>query len=396
MKKIVIILSVLLLVGCGNKVSDKMPSDACIDMKLEDIEVFQEMYVTDLVRDTNVKIEDYKLDTDTIGEKDIEFYYTYKGKKYVYETTIQVVDTVDPKIFGSSSKTVKVGYEGNLCNTVTYGDNYDGQVECHVEGDYDFNKVGKYNIEIVVTDVSGNSTNYKVTLNVVDEIKSNNNNNNNNNSGGVSTKLQFSDAYKKYKTDSTELGIDVSEWQGDIDYEKVKEAGATFVMMRIGVKLDSGEEPALDKQFLNNIKKAEEAGLKVGVYIYSKALSSEEAVDEAEWVLEQLDGEDLDLPIVFDWEIWSNWNSYHMSFHELNKMAHLFIDTVEAKGYEGMLYGSKFYLENFWDTQDFEHIWLAHYASSTSYEGYKIWQFSNVGRIDGIYGDVDLNVMVVD
>ena len=164
MKKIVIILSVLLLVGCGNKVSDKMPSDAFIDMKLEDIEVFQEMYVTDLVRDTNVKIEDYKLDTDTIGEKDIEFYYTYKGKKYFYETTIQVVDTVDPRIFGSSSKTVKVGYEGNLCNTVTYGDNYDGQVECHVEGDYDFNKVGKYNIEIVVTDVSGNSTNYKVTL----------------------------------------------------------------------------------------------------------------------------------------------------------------------------------------------------------------------------------------
>ena len=114
MKKIVIILSVLLLVGCGNKVSDKMPSDAFIDMKLEDIEVFQEMYVTDLVRDTNVKIEDYKLDTDTIGEKDIEFYYTYKGKKYVYETTIQVVDTVDPKIFGSSSKTVKVVNPWNL------------------------------------------------------------------------------------------------------------------------------------------------------------------------------------------------------------------------------------------------------------------------------------------
>ena len=150
-----------------------------------------------------------------------------------------------------------------------------------------------------------------MTLNVVDEIKSNNN------SGGNSTKLQFSDAYKKYKTDSTELGIDVSEWQGDVDYEKVKEAGATFVMMRIGVKLDSGEEP-----FLNNIKNAKKSGLKVGVYVYSKALSSAEAIEEAEWVIDQLDGETLDLPIVFDWEIWSNWNSYHMSFHDLNKMAH--------------------------------------------------------------------------
>lgn len=388
MKKIVIILSVLLVVGCSNKVSDEIPKGAFIDLKLDDIEVFEEMYVTDLVHDTNVKIEDYKLDTDVIGEKNIEFYYTYEGKKYIYQTTIQVVDTVEPKIFGSSSKTVKVGYEGNLCNTVTYGDNYDGQPECHVEGDYDFNKVGKYNIEIVVTDVSGNRANYKVTLNVVDEIKSNNN------SGGGS-KLQFSDAYKKYKTDHTELGIDVSEWQGDVDYEKVKEAGATFVMMRIGVKLDSGEEPALDKQFLNNIKNAKKAGLKVGIYLYSKALSSEEAIEEAEWVIEQLDGETLDLPIVFDWEIWSNWNSYHMSFHELNKMAHSFIDAVEDKGYEGMLYGSKFYLENFWDDGNFEHIWLAHYASSTSYDGYMMWQFSNVGRIDGIYGDVDLNVMAV-
>ena len=104
----------------------------------------------------------------------------------------------------------------------------------------------------------------------------------------------------------------------------------------------------------------------------------------------------LDLPIVFDWEIWSNWTSYHMSFHDLNEMAHDFIKTVEAEGYEGMLYGSKFYLENFWEDENFENIWLAHYASNTSYEDYMMWQFSNVGRINGIYGDVDLNVMVVD
>ena len=202
-------------------------------------------------------------------------------------------------------------------------------------------------------------------------------------------------AYSKYKADNTELGIDVSEWQGDIDYEAVREAGATFVMMRIGVKLDSGEDPTLDKKFLDNIKNAKEAGLKVGVYLYSKAKSLEEAIDEANWVLDTLDGETLDLPIVFDWEIWSNWNSYHLSFHDLNEMPKAFIKTVEEEGYEGMLYGSKFYLENFWDGT-YDNVWLAHYASSTDYEGYMMWQFSNIGRIDGIYGDVDLNVMVVD
>ena len=390
MKKLLIILGCLLVVGCGNQISDEIPDDAYITISNEDIEVFDEVYLSDIISDTNVDIENYQLNTDVIGEKEIEFYYIFDDRKYVYKTTINVVDTVKPKIFGSSSRTVEVGYEGNLCNNYTYGDNYDGQPECSVIGEYDFNQVGTYDIEIVVTDVSGNSTNYNVTLNVVDEIRKNNN------GGGTSTKLQFSDALERYGNENVELGIDVSEWQGDVDYEAVKEAGATFVMMRIGVKLDSGDEPALDGQFLDNIKSAKEAGLKVGVYLYSKALSSEEAIEEARWVLKQLDGESLDLPIVFDWEIWGNWNSYHMSFHDLNLMAHSFIETVEDEGYEGMLYGSKFYLENFWEDEEFENIWLAHYASNTSYEGYMMWQFSNVGRINGIYGDVDLNVMVVD
>ena len=391
MKKLLIILGCLLVVGCGNQISDEIPDDAYITISNEDIEVFDEVYLSDIISDTNVDIEDYQLNTDVIGEKEIEFYYIFDDRKYVYKTTINVVDTVQPKIFGSSSRTVEVGYEGNLCNNYTYGDNYDGQPECSVVGEYDFNTVGQYDIEIVVTDVSGNSTNYNVTLNVVRDIT-----NNNNGGGGTTSRLQFSDALERYGSENLELGIDVSEWQGDVDYEAVKEAGATFVMMRIGVKLDSGEEPALDGQFLDNIKSAKEAGLKVGVYLYSKALSSEEAIEEARWVLEQLDGESLDLPIVFDWEIWGNWNSYHMSFHDLNEMAHSFIETVEDEGYGGMLYGSKFYLENFWEDEDFENIWLAHYASNTSYEGYMMWQFSNVGRINGIYGDVDLNVMVVD
>ncbi len=390
MKKYLVILSVLFIVGCSNKVSDEIPDGAYISVSNQDIEVFDTVYVSDILTDTNVTIEDYKINTDVIGKREVEFYYTYLDKKYVYKTYVNVVDTVKPKIFGSSSKMVEVGYDGNLCNSVTYGDNYDGQPECRIIGEVDYNKVGTYDIEIVVTDVSGNSTNYNITLRVVEQIKSNNG------GGGSSSKLSFSDALNKYKSENTELGIDVSEWQGDIDYEKVRDAGATFVMIRIGVKLSNGEEPALDKKFIQNIKNAKEAGLKVGVYLYSKALSSEEAIKEAKWIIDVLDEEALDLPIVFDWEIWGNWNSYHMSFHELNKMAYSFIDTVEEAGYEGMLYGSKFYLENFWEDELFEHIWLAHYASSTNYEGYMMWQFSNVGRIDGIYGDVDLNVMVVD
>lgn len=388
MRKYFLILSVLLLVGCSNTISDKMPKDAFIDMKLDNIEVYDEIYVSDLISDTNVNIEDYKLNTNVIGEKEIEFYYTFNNKKFVYKTNINVVDTTKPKIFGSASKTVKVGYEGNLCNSFTYADNYDGQLECVVDGNYDYNKVGKYSVKVVVSDASGNENNYNFTLNVVDEIKSNNN-------SYKVEKLAFAEALDKYKTNNTELGIDVSEWQGEIDYSKVKEAGASFVMMRIGVKLSSGEEPKIDKQFLNNIKAAKEANLKVGVYLYSKALSTKEAQEEAKWLLKVLDDESLDLPIVFDWEIWSNWNSYHLSLHDLNSIAKSFMGVVEDAGYDSMLYGSKFYLENFWD-DTYENVWLAHYSSSTDYEGYKMWQFSNVGNIDGIYGDVDLNVLVVE
>ena len=114
MKKLLIIMGCLLVVGCGNQISDEIPDDAYITISNEDIEVFDEVYLSDIISDTNVDIEDYQLNTDVIGEKEIEFYYTYDDRKYVYKTTINVVDTVQPKIFGSSSRTVEVGYEGNL------------------------------------------------------------------------------------------------------------------------------------------------------------------------------------------------------------------------------------------------------------------------------------------
>lgn len=400
MKKFIIILTAFFLCSCSpvnkdsdnykQKVKSEKPEKALITLKEEDISVFSEIYVKDLVLDTNVTIEDYKINTNIIGEQEIEFYYKFENEKYLYKTKINIVDEESPKIFGGGTKTVQKGYKGNLCNMVMYGDNYDSEPLCEIEGDYDLNKSGKYKIKIVVKDASGNSSNHNINLNVVDKLPVNNNN-----GGGTSSKYAFSDAYEKYKTENTEIGIDVSEWQGTVDYEKVKKAGATFVMMRIGYTPKNGKEPSMDKTFKENIKNAKAAGLKVGVYLYSKALSKESAEKEAEWILKQLEGETLDLPIVFDWEIWSNWNTYHISFHELNEMPKAFIKTVEEKGYKGALYGSKFYLESFWDNT-YDNVWLAHYTSNTNYKGnYFMWQFSNIGRIDGIYGDVDMNVMYV-
>jgi GH25 family lysozyme M1 (1,4-beta-N-acetylmuramidase) len=384
--RIIVILALLLVLGgCKEKIHTKIPNDVILEFSKQEFEVYEEVSLENVIKGSNVEVINQTIDTNTIGEHSIDYYFTYHNKKYINHFIYKVVDTEAPKIFGGKNKTVLVNYKKDLCDLVTYGDNYDGNAVCKISGEYNLEKVGTYKIVIEVTDSSNNSTEHNINLSVVNNTESSSNN-------SVTKKLAFKDAYDKYKTEDNELGIDVSKWQGDIDFEKVKEAGATFVMIRLGVKLNSGEEPYVDSFFLQNIKNAKEAGLKVGVYLYSKALSKEEAISEAEWLLNTLGSESLDLPIVFDWEIWSGWNSYHLSFHDLNEMAKGFISKVEEKGYKGMLYGSKHYLENFWD-DTYDNVWLAHYVTETSYQNYDIWQFSNVGRIPGINGDVDLDIM---
>ena len=393
MKKKIILVLICLLFLCGckdeNKEEEIQPDEVILELNSVNPEVYSHIEIKDLIKETNV--DDYTnevIDTNEIGIKNVSIHYVYKNKKYVTRTAVNVVDTTPPLVFGSSSKTVELNYSGDLCGAVRIADYYDSTPICVVEGEYDTTNVGTYNVSLYITDTSGNKVEHPLEVKVVEKIPK---------TTTTSTKMpkvQFADAYAKYKNDNTEMGIDVSKWQADVDFEKVRDAGATFVMMRIGVKLKSGDEPVMDSYYLQNIKNAKEAGLKVGVYLYSKALSVDEAKHEAEWVLNALNGEKLDLPIVFDWEIWDGWSTYHLSLHELNEMAKTYIKTVEDAGYQGMLYGSRNNLVNYWDDDQIENIWLAHYVTDTGYKGYKMWQFSSTGRIPGIKGDVDLDVMV--
>ena len=152
----------------------------------------------------------------------------------------------------------------------------------------------------------------------------------------------------------------------------------------------------MDSEFENNIKNAKENNIKVGLYFYSYASTTKEAKENALWVIKQIKKYDIDLPIAFDWEEWSNFNEYNLSFFGLTSLAETFIDTVEKHGYKGMLYSSKTYLENIWLNND-KTIWLAHYTDETSYKGkYNIWQMCNDGVIDGINGDVDIDIMYLN
>jgi len=405
MKKILaILLCTVLLTGCSidleTKMDDgmdstKLPEGAYINIK-KDISVFSSPKLIDVI-DTNVEDIDanLELDTETIGKNTIVVSYSYKNKKYKYGLNYNVLDNVAPIYLSApSSKYILVNDDTNPCDSINIADNYTKVPTCEVVGNYDITKVGTYNVKFVIKDEADNKNERKLTINVVNKIPSSPSN------PSPSTPnpgVKFSWVYNTFKTDKTEIGLDVSRWQGDIDFEKVKNAGATFVMMRMGVSNKPEEELAMDRKYKQNIKNAKAAGLKVGVYIYTTAINDEMAKTLADFAINTLDGETLDFPIVFDWENWSKFRTYGISIHDLNKTFLTFANELEKRGYQTMLYGSKHYLEIMWEDSIKEKypVWLAHYTNSqTSYEGkYMMWQQCSDGHIDGIDGEVDIDIL---
>ena len=387
-KSIIIFLALLMLCGCNKVIIDSVPKDYYINIKNSNIDIYSDTKLSDII-DTNVKFNDVLLNTNSIGDKIYNLKFKINKKKYLYHIKYSVKDLTKPRILSSSDRYIPVGKDVYLCDYIMYGDNYDNEPVCRVEGEYDLNKIGNYNIKYIVSDDAGNEEYFETILHVYEPS--------NDTKKSKKTITYFSDVVSKHKNDKTKIGIDVSRWQGDIDFKKVKEAGAEFVFIRIGVESKQGEEIGMDSKYKQNIKKAREAGLEVGVYLYSIALTKDVARSHAEWVVKALDGEKLELPIVFDWENFNKWNEYKLSFHDINSIADTFIETVKKAGYQGMLYSSKFYLENIWENKNDYPVWLAHYTNKTNYTGkYKIWQMCNDGVIDGINGDVDIDIMYLD
>lgn len=395
-KKIILIIAIVLIMIASlftvNHfiVHKNMPNGVKIVLKNTDIDVFSDIKIKDLIESTNVKISNELdfLETSSIGKKEIKILYKYKGLKYVYTTVINVVDKELPIILSGTYKTVLVGKDHDFCKSAAYGDNFDRSPKCELIGEYDINKVGTYKLTLKVTDNSKNVTEKTATLNVIKEFSTNK-------PSDETPKVEFSDVVNTHKNESTEIGIDVSKWQGDsIDFNKVRDAGCSFVMLRLGVQSGASKDISVDQYFEENYKKATSSGLKVGVYVYSTAIKKETAIDHANWALKELKDRELDLPIVYDWENWAYWNEYKMNFNDINEIADSFIETINKSKYKGMLYSSKYYLEIIWKNKNNYPVWLAHYTSNTSYKGdYDMWQLTNIGHIDGIKGDVDINIM---
>lgn len=397
-KNIIIIICFLVIVisiGSYFLINYLRVKNAVIKVTLkEDLETefLSDVKVTDFISDINGTIvDDYVIDTSKVGLKQVEFEYINEDNikvKYVYE--INIVDNVAPLIWLNNSYTVNVGSDISLTDKILCGDNYDNDPVCEVIGEYDMSEAGTYPLVFKATDNSGNVTEKEFNL-IVREPKTSGTS-----SGGVSTKTLFSEVVDAHKNENTQIGIDISKWQGDVDFNALKEAGVEFVIIRVGTSSGINGENLVDSKFEQNINGANKAGIPVGVYFYSYANSEDRAISDALWVLEQIKDYKVDLPIAFDWENWSFYNEFNLSFFGLSNMADSFVKTVRDAGYEGMLYSSKNYLEDIWFKGDYP-VWLAHYTTKTNYEGdYEFWQLCNNGRVAGINGDVDINIRYLD
>lgn len=377
-----------------DKDNEEKVNKAIVKVSLKDdvsISILEDVKVSDMIEDINGEIvDDYLIDTEDLGEKEVNFeYINEEGIKIPYSYKVNVVDDIKPVIWLGSSYTVYTDYNGKLLEDITCADNYDDNPKCEIIGDYNTKKVGKYKLTFKATDASNNVTTQEFTLNVKERPPKTNNSSSN----SEPSYTYIEDVIKDYKTDTNKIGIDVSSWQGDIDFKKVKDAGIEFVFIRVGSTRGIEEEYFVDKTFKQNIEGFNSVGIPVGIYFYSYANSIKAARQDAEWVLEQIKGYKIDLPVAYDWESWSFYNEFHQSFYSLTKSAKAFLDTIANAGYEGTLYSSKRYLETVWYDTGYP-IWLAHYTDHTSYQGeYKYWQMCSNGRVPGIKGNVDINIM---
>jgi len=203
----------------------------------------------------------------------------------------------------------------------------------------------------------------------------------------------------QYLTDgqvTSHKGIDVSSHQGDIDWGMVAQDGVEFAMIRVGFRGYGTGKLVEDEKFDANISGAIEAGIKVGVYFFSQAVTEEEVLEEANLVLEKIAPYQLDCPVVFDVEKISGAGRMNdISIEERTHLTLLFLQTIENAGHHPMVYYNTEMSALMIDIAALEGYdkWYASYSDQMFYPyEYKIWQYSDKGKVQGIKTDVDLNI----
>lgn len=215
---------------------------------------------------------------------------------------------------------------------------------------------------------------------------------------GTSSKYTVKAHNPKFDKWTKRAGIDVSHHQGVIDWDKVAADGIEFAFIRVaGRGYGSSGNLFEDALYKTNLKEARAAGLDVGVYIYSQAITQKEARDEAAYILERIKGYDVNLPVVFDYEYYAGGrlSNAKLTDKQRTDICRAFCEAVKFAGYEPMIYANKSMLKDDLDATSLAadyQIWLAHYTTTTDYQGtYTYWQYTSSGKVAGISGKVDRN-----
>ena len=188
-------------------------------------------------------------------------------------------------------------------------------------------------------------------------------------------------------------GIDVSEFQGDIDWSEVKDAGIEFAIIKLANIYDF-DDNYKDSKFDINYKNVKAQGIKVGAYNYNYSNTIDTLNKGVKWALEQLEGKELELPIYLDME---DKDIQEETIETLTNLCNEFAKTIEEGSYRAGVYANLNWLENKLNPSDFDDdisVWVAQYYTECQYEGeYNIWQYSSSGKVSGVSGNCDMNYL---
>lgn len=195
-------------------------------------------------------------------------------------------------------------------------------------------------------------------------------------------------------------GVDVSIWQGEIDWELIRDAGIDFAIVQLGYRGYLGGTLNLDEWYIENMGRAAAVGLDIGIYFFSQAVTVEEAIEEAEFVIEALEGMDIAYPVFFDWEqAEGETRTSGVRIEEVTEFALAFCGLIEDNGYTAGIYFNRRQVYTGYDLSrlaGFE-FWLAEYNETPSfYYAFDIWQYSAEGILPGVAGTIDLNISFKD
>lgn len=219
------------------------------------------------------------------------------------------------------------------------------------------------------------------------------------------SKLNRENDFITYEDDkyTSMIGIDVAAHQETIDWKKVKQAGVEFAYIRLGYRGCSEGILHTDLEFEKNLKGATENGILVGIYWYSQPISEIEAIEEAKYVIDVLDGRHIDLPIAYDFEETFQADGTISRMHDMpkqdrTKMAVAFCNEIIKNHQDVMIYTNLDWAENYYDWNELEDypVWFAQYSSYPEFDRPLVmWQYEDNGFIDGIDRSTDFDILFI-